>query len=163
MARMARTSHHTWLDGAISSVAEARRRIAGAIAAWRERARIRGEFDQLAACGQLDRTLADIGLMPCHVAVVIKNGQSGRRSLHQMLERLGIPPEPLPPGVNMRAIQWRCIRCEARKRCHDWLSSGTSDDGFHAFCPNADDLEQIRIHGTRGTLSRLDQQMALFP
>ena len=154
--------HHTWLDGAISSLAEARRRIAEAVASWRERELTRREFDQLAACGQLDGTLADIGLLPCHVPVVIKNGQSARRSLHRMLERLGIPPEPLPPGTNMREIAWRCTLCEARKSCSDWVSSDTSDNGFHAFRPNADDLEQIRTRQC-GTLGRLDQQMALSP
>jgi uncharacterized protein YjiS (DUF1127 family) len=130
-------------------------RMAAAFAAWRERARTGREIGRLATAGVLDRMLGDVGLPACPDPIVIAHRRSTGRHLDRVLDRLASDFEPVPLGLAMREVEWRCLSCAARGRCGDWWSSGAADDDVVApFHPPAPE---------HGTLARLDQQIALFP
>ena len=114
------------------------------IAAWRERAQARREFELLAAEDKLGRLLADIGLSPAQVPVVLKNGGSVRRHLEPMLARLGLTPRQASRAVGLRELGWRCMLCRSRDACRTWLARETRADAPPAFCPNAADLQKIK-------------------
>jgi uncharacterized protein YjiS (DUF1127 family) len=147
-----------WLDQAISAMAQLPSRIMSTVEEWRERDMIERELGELGAHGELDRVLADVGLARADIPALIKNGPAAARQLGEMMERIGIGAAHRSSLTRMRDIEWLCTICSSRRACRRWLASGASDDGFHAFCPNADMFEQAR-HGRKhgGVLAELIQ------
>ena len=120
-------------------------RIASSVADWQERDMLQRELAELGAHGELDRILSDAHLSRSDLPVLLKNGPAARRQLSDMFEHLEIADGHRQPTALMREICWRCMRCETRKRCRQWLASGKSDDGFREFCPNAEEFCSLRL------------------
>ena len=121
-----------------------RQTIADLVAGHRERRQLRRELAQLAALGQLDPVLADLGLARSQVEPLLA-GCGDHELFDRMLERLGIDPATLPVE-EVREMRWACTRCDDTRSCRHWLVDG-DDGGFHRFCPNADALERAAAAG----------------
>ncbi len=133
MTQTAVPSPPQWIARAISGIAELPSRIVTAIEDWRERDILQREFAELGARGELDRVLEDAGMSRCDISILLKNGFVVRRQLGHMFERLGVNLDRRLPTVTMREIHWRCMRCDSRRRCQEWLTSGMSDNAFRGF------------------------------
>lgn len=109
------------------------------ISVTRKRRQLQRELGQLAAMGDLDAVLADIGLVRSQIEPLIAGcGQSGEE-LDRMLARLGIDPATLPVE-SQRDMAWTCMNCADKGHCHEWLADRVATD-YHAFCPNAPTLD----------------------
>jgi uncharacterized protein YjiS (DUF1127 family) len=145
-----------WLDQTISAIARLPSQIISTVEEWRERDMLQRELAELGKHGELDRVLADTGLARADIPTLIRNGPAAARQLDEMMERIGIDLAQCRGLSWMRTIEWQCVACSSRNECRRWLESGASDDGFHAFCPNAKLFEQARCGGKcRGILAEL--------
>ena len=102
---------------------------------WRERRRWLAELRQVAACGRLDETLADIGLDRARLAVLANGPVDAGRQLEPMAVAAGADLAAIPPAV-LRDAEWTCTVCESRSACAHWLRSGEWK-GEDMRCPNA--------------------------
>jgi hypothetical protein len=100
---------------------------------------LRRELAQLAAMGSLDAVLADVGIVRSQVEPLIAKSASSKELLDQMLERLGIDAARLPID-GLRDMTWTCTTCPDKRMCREWLA-GAEETDFHAFCPNAAELD----------------------
>ena len=105
----------------------------------RKRRQLKRELAQLAAMGELDAVLADVGLVRSQVNPLIAGSADPNDRLDKMLNRLGIDVARLPIE-SLRDMAWTCINCSGKRRCRQWLSDGKGPD-FHSFCPNAAGLD----------------------
>jgi hypothetical protein len=105
----------------------------------RKRRQLKRELAQLAAMGQLDGVLADVGLVRSQVQSLIAGSADPNDRLDKMLDRLGIDAARLPIE-SLRDMAWSCMNCRAKRHCRQWLSDNKGPD-FHSFCPNAAELD----------------------
>jgi uncharacterized protein YjiS (DUF1127 family) len=105
----------------------------------RKRRRLQLELAQLAAMGSLDAVLADVGLVRSQIEPLIAGCAGSRELLDQMLARLGIDAARLPVE-DLRNMTWTCTTCPDKRKCGEWLADIAETD-FHAFCPNAEQLD----------------------
>lgn len=105
----------------------------------RKRRQLKRELAQLAAMGQLDAVLADVGLVRSQVEPLIAGSADRNDRLDKMLDRLGIDAARLPVE-SLRDMAWTCMNCRGKRRCRQWLSDSKGPD-FHSFCPNAAELD----------------------
>jgi hypothetical protein len=105
----------------------------------RKRRQLKRELAQLAAMGELDAVLADVGLVRSQVGPLIAGSADRHDRLDKMLDRLGIDVARLPVE-SLRDMAWTCMNCRGKRRCRRWLSDSTGPD-FHSFCPNAVELD----------------------
>ena len=108
----------------------------------RKRRRLQLELAQLEALGSLDAVLADAGLVRSQIEPLIAGCTGSRELLDQMLARLGIDPAELPVE-DLRDMTWTCTTCPDKRRCREWLAD-IEQTGFHAFCPNAEQLDHAQ-------------------
>jgi hypothetical protein len=106
---------------------------------WRKRRQLRLEVAQLAAMGSLDAVLADVGLVRSQIEPLVEGCACSRELLDQMLARLGIDAARLSVQ-ELRDMTWSCITCPDKRKCREWLADAQGTD-FHAFCPNAAQLD----------------------
>jgi uncharacterized protein YjiS (DUF1127 family) len=118
-------------------------RLEAAAVAARDRNALRTELADLAALGELDRTLADVGLTRAQLDSVIESHPSACRLLTGMLDRLGLDPARIDAVEPMREVAWRCTICAEKQRCGEWLAADRST-GWQAFCPNVEVFEAAR-------------------
>jgi hypothetical protein len=114
----------------------------------RKRRRLQLELAQLEAMGSLDEVLADVGLVRSQVEPLIAGCTGSRELLDQMLAKLGIDAAQLP-AENLRDMTWTCTTCPDKRQCRKWLAdiAETATD-FHAFCPNAPQLDHALAAAT---------------
>ena len=105
----------------------------------RKRRQLKRELAQLAATGELDAVLADVGLVRSQVEALIAGSADRNDRLDKMLDRLGIDVARLPIECQ-RDMAWTCMNCRSKRRCRQWLSDNKGPD-FHSFCPNAAGLD----------------------
>ena len=105
----------------------------------RQRRQLRSELAQLEAMGSLDAVLADAGLVRSQITPLVEGCTGSRELLDRMLGRLGIDAARLPVE-SLRDMTWACTTCPDKRKCREWLS-GPGGLEFHAFCPNAAELE----------------------
>ena len=111
----------------------------------RKRKQLQLELAQLAAMGSLDAVLADIGLVRSQVEPLIAGCPDSRELLDQMLVRLGIDAAQLSVE-DLRDMTWTCTTCPDKRLCRHWLSDAEQTD-FHAFCPNAAQIDHaLTVH-----------------
>jgi uncharacterized protein YjiS (DUF1127 family) len=125
------------LSDAVRAIATIPGRLAQAVEGWREHRAIDCELAELAAQGNLDRVLDDVGLTRSDIPSLLKGHPGAARQLAEMLERLGIAPRDIAANHDMREVELRCIGCASWRRCRKWLRSGAADDRWQGFCPNA--------------------------
>jgi hypothetical protein len=129
---------------AFASIAQFPDWILLAIEGWRERSRLRRELDNLQQRGDLERTLADSGISLSDVPRLMKAHPGSARQLGEMMQRLGIDRAALPRATALRDMEWQCSDCADWRKCRTWLASGDAPGGHHAFCPNAEALDELR-------------------
>lgn len=115
------------------------------------RRRLAREFAELNT-PDLDRVLAEIGCTRADLSVIIANAPRANLLLGMMLERLGLEYCFAVAGAEMkREIERRCAACIVQDRCRRWLRREWQDEEYRNFCPNAANLELLRlVHtGTR--------------
>lgn len=105
----------------------------------RKRRQLKRELAQLAAMGELDAVLADVGLVRSQVQPLIAGSADPNDRLDKMLDRLGIDAARLPIET-LREMAWTCLNCRGKRHCRQWLSDNKGPD-FHSFCPNAAELD----------------------
>lgn len=119
-----------------------------AVEGWHERHALARDLAKLRLQGELDRTLADNGISGSEVMRLMRAHPGAARQFAEMTERVGVDRRRLPAtpavGATLRDMEWRCGECRSWRRCRDWLGSGLRNDGYRAFCPNADALEELR-------------------
>jgi hypothetical protein len=109
----------------------------------RKRRQLKRELAQLAAMGELDAVLADVGLVRSQVEPLIAGSADQNDRLDKMLSRLGIDAARLPIE-SLRDMAWTCMNCRGKRRCRRWLSDNRGPD-FHSFCPNAAELDDALL------------------
>jgi hypothetical protein len=105
----------------------------------RKRRQLKRELAQLAAMGELDALLTDVGLVRSQVQPLIAGSAAANERLDKMIDRLGIDVARLPIE-SLRDMAWTCMNCRAKRHCRQWLSDNKVPD-FHSFCPNAAELD----------------------
>jgi uncharacterized protein YjiS (DUF1127 family) len=105
----------------------------------RKRMQLRRELEQLEALGSLDAVLADAGIVRSQIEPLITGCAGSRDLLDKMLARLGIDAAQLPVE-SLRDMTWTCTTCPDKRKCRKWLA-GIEEADFHAFCPNAEQLD----------------------
>jgi len=113
--------------------------ISGFVKGGRKRRQLKRELAQLAAVGELDAVLADVGLVRSQVAPLIARSADPNDRLDKMLRRLGLGVTRLPIE-SLRDMAWTCMNCRGKRHCRQWLSDSKGPD-FHSFCPNAAELD----------------------
>lgn len=116
-------------------------RLQHAAAAARERNLLRTELADLAARGELDRALTEVGLTRAQLPILVKNFPDACHLLARMMGRLGIDAETVERVGSMHEVVWRCTACAARRRCAAWLDH-PDDKGWRSFCPNVETFEE---------------------
>lgn len=116
-------------------------RLQHAAAAARERNLLRTELADLAARGELDRALAEIGLTRAQLPTLVRNYPDACHLLTRMMDRLGVDVETIERAGSMHDVVWRCTACAARRRCAAWLDD-PDDGGWRTFCPNFETFAQ---------------------
>jgi hypothetical protein len=151
MAEFSPANARGWTRRAFASLAQWPDWLRLAVEGWRERSRLRREFDGLRQQGELDRTLIDSGIAPSDVYRLMRSYPHTREQMAQMMQRLGIERAALPrsPTVleELRAMEWRCGECADWRKCRTWLDAGDAPGSYRAFCPNAETLDQLRTSG----------------
>lgn len=109
------------------------------VAGVRKRRQLQRELEQLAAMGSLDAVLADVGLARSQIEPLVAGCNGSRELLDRMLVRLDIDPARLPVE-GLRDMTWTCTTCPDKRLCRQWLADKEQTD-FHAFCPNAAQLD----------------------
>lgn len=127
----------------MTTLQDLRRTISHFVDDRRKRRQLEREFEQLAAMGSLDAVLADIGLAHSQIEPLIAEGARSRELLDQMLVRLGIDAAQLPVE-SLRDMTWTCTTCPDKRYCRRWMADTEGTD-FHAFCPNAAQLDSALI------------------
>ena len=107
----------------------------------RKRRQLRLELAQLAAMGDLDAVLADVGLARSQVEPLIEGCAGSRELLDRMLARLGIDAAQLTIE-DLRDMTWTCTTCPDKRKCREWLAEAEETADFHSFCPNAGHLDE---------------------
>ena len=107
----------------------------------RKRRQLRLELAQLAAMGDLDAVLADVGLARSQIEPLIEGCAGSRELLDRMLERLGIDAAQLTIE-DLRDMTWTCTTCPDKRKCREWLAEAEETGDFHSFCPNAAHLDE---------------------
>lgn len=123
----------------MTTLQDLRRSISHFVDASRKRRQLRLELAQLAAMGDLDAVLADVGLARSQIEPLIEGCADSRELLDQMLVRLGIDAAQLPVE-QVRDMTWACTICPDKRKCRQWLADAGEMD-FHSFCPNAAQLD----------------------
>jgi hypothetical protein len=148
MAELSQSGTRQWVRATLASLGEGPGRVMLAIEGWRERSRLRREFDYLRRQGDLDRTLLDSGIAPSDVSRLMRAHPRTRQQLTEMMERLGINRAALPRTVavaeTLRAVEWQCGECADWRTCRAWLASRDASATYRAFCPNAEALDALR-------------------
>jgi hypothetical protein len=149
---MAQTSEATarrWAEKALAACERLPDRILAAVEGWRERFLLAQELAELSRRGELERTLVDSGIAPCEVARLLHAHPGSPRQLARMMQRLGIDRARLPCAAleSVREMEWRCGDCTEWRHCREWLASAAPAESHHAFCPNAEALDRLRVAG----------------
>lgn len=120
----------------------------------RKRRHLERELAQLAAMGELDAVLADVGLVRSQAEPLIAGSADTNYRLDKMLDRLGIDVARLPIE-SLRDMVWTCMNCGGKRHCRQWLSDSKGPD-FHSFCSNAAELDDalLRQHPERASSAR---------
>jgi uncharacterized protein YjiS (DUF1127 family) len=108
---------------------------------WRERDALRRELGQLEASGELDLTLADIGLSRGQVAALMASDPRSAELLPRMMRRFRVDPDQKQAIAALRDIEWTCTLCRAQRQCRKWLDGKAP--GYPSFCPNAPTLLRL--------------------
>jgi hypothetical protein len=124
-------------------------RLQSAALAARERNALRTELADLAAKGELDRTLADAGLTRAQVPALVRNHPNACHLLARMMDQLGIDAESVDEADSMHDAAWRCTTCTEKRVCAQWLAQPRNET-WRAFCPNADTFDAARRLATAG-------------
>lgn len=106
----------------------------------RKRRQLRLELAQLAAMGDLDAVLTDVGLARSQIEPLIEGCAGSRELLDRMLARLGIDAAQLTIE-GLRDMTWTCTTCSDKRKCREWLAEAEEMGDFHSFCPNAAQLD----------------------
>jgi uncharacterized protein YjiS (DUF1127 family) len=110
-----------------------------AIEAQRRRCALERELDSLD-----DRAIADIGITREQIPAIAAAWPDAPQLLRQMMERLGVAPEPLLGDPSLRReLAWNCVACPNRSQCRRWLKSAKPADGYRSFCSNAAGLDRL--------------------
>ena len=123
----------------MTALQDLQQRISRFVKSGRKRRQLKRELAQLAAMGELDAVLADVGLVRSQVEPLIAGSSDTNDRLDKMLDRLGIDVARLPIE-SLRDMAWTCINCRGKRHCRQWLSDSKGPD-FHSFCPNAAELD----------------------
>jgi hypothetical protein len=107
--------HRNLLDDLTRAVGNLASQLLLAAEGWREGGQAEGEPGAPATTGELSRA-------PPHLA--------------EMLRSHGIDPDRVRINREFLAIERRCIRCDRRRRCRDWLASPEPERGLAGFCPS---------------------------
>jgi hypothetical protein len=113
--------------------------------AWYEREMLRNATESL---------LIDGPARP-EISTLAQANPSAGELRRRMLATLGLDHAAAArawPGI-MRAVGRVCVTCNEPGRCRRWLDSGAADDGFRDFCPNARQLDGLKILQARRTRS----------
>jgi uncharacterized protein YjiS (DUF1127 family) len=102
---------------------------------WRERAALRRELRQLEQSGELDATLADIGLSRGQLETLLASDPAAADLLPRMMRRFRFGPGKAGIIPFLRDMEWTCTACRAQRQCRKWLDRATP--GYPSFCPNA--------------------------
>ncbi|HEY7611193.1 MAG TPA: DUF6455 family protein [Alphaproteobacteria bacterium] len=125
---------------------QVKRRFATARSDARLRAELKYELRCLDEAGELDGSLANLGLSRAAIPVLLRQYPGSVRRYAAMARHLGVAAER-PPSLRagLAALfgpRRRCLFCTESRRCERWLATGARD-GYRAFCPNADAFERI--------------------
>ncbi len=123
----------------MTTLQDFRRTVSQFVEAKRKRWQLEHELGQLEAMGALDSVLADAGLVRSQISPLIAGCAGSRELLERMLAKLGIDAAQLPIE-SLRDMTWTCTTCPDKRQCRKWLADAQEGD-FHAFCPNAEQLD----------------------
>ncbi|MGD9880042.1 MAG: DUF6455 family protein [Reyranella sp.] len=123
----------------MTTLQELQQTISRFVKGGRKRRQLKRELAQLAAMGELDAVLADVGLVRSQVQPLIAGSADPNERLDKMLDRLGIDVARLPVE-SLRDMAWACMNCRTKRHCRQWLSDNKGPD-FHSFCPNAAEFD----------------------
>lgn len=118
-------------------------RALAAVHAMRDRHRLRRELETLDLEGDLDRVLADAQMTRGDVESMLANYPESVQRLDAVVARVGVAEALHRDPVVERDMRRVCSICREQGRCTHWLGSG-APEGYQAFCPNADQIEELR-------------------
>lgn len=118
-------------------------RALGALHAMRERHRLRRELETLDREGDLDRVLADAQMTRGDIEPMLADYPASTHRLDAVAAWLGISEQLHRDPAAERDMRRVCSVCREQGRCTHWLAVG-APEGYQAFCPNADQLEELR-------------------
>ena len=151
MGEFSSTTSRGWMHKAFASLGRWPGWIRLEVEGWRERYRLRREFDSLEQQGELGRTLLDSGIAPSDVPRLMHAHPRTAEQLAEMIKRLGIDRLALgrkPAAAEaLRAMEWRCGECADWRKCRTWLDGGDTGESYREFCPNAEALDELRTAG----------------
>jgi hypothetical protein len=121
----------------------------GAVRNWlddgRYRERHRRLIDEFEDAGVLDEMLGGTGATRKDLGWLGLSPLAATQLMDRMMRRLAIrPPAAVEEPFWQLDAQWQCLGCENWRRCRRWLESGRQDDGYRAFCRNADRFDRRR-------------------
>ncbi len=148
VADLSQSNARAWVRKAFASLAQLSGRVPLALDGWRERSKLRHEFDGLRQHGELERVLTDSGIAASDVSRLMRAHPRTPQQLAAMMQRLGIDRAKLPHDTAvaevLRAMEWQCGECADWRHCRAWLASPDAAESHHAFCPNAEALDRLR-------------------
>lgn len=121
------------------------------LATSRDDARLRADLDHELRCleqaGELDGSLANLGLARPAIPALLQRYPGSARRYAAMTRRVGIGAERASSArTGFTALfgpRRRCLFCSESRRCERWLASGARE-GYRAFCPNADVFDRMK-------------------
>jgi uncharacterized protein YjiS (DUF1127 family) len=137
-----------WRGGFVAALAAAVHRAAEAFDDCRQRHMLRLELAEMAAGGDFDRMLADVGISRSQIPVLLSAHPGAARRLGGAMRRIGIDPARIRAGWTLSDIEWTCTTCRSQRSCRKWLTSGARED-YRAFCPNAASFDRLRAEQRR--------------
>ena len=117
-----------------------------AVINWLKQAReTMASYDEIAHLSQteLKEIADDCGLSIEQFTTIARKGPHAADELDQMLAALGLQKAVIDRSLQ-RDMTIACAECEHKKECRKSLDRGDAANDFHAFCANAERLEQLR-------------------
>lgn len=147
------SSRGTWLSRAAVAASRFSSRILLAVEGVHERSVLEHELVRLDAQGDLERVLSDAGMSRSEMSRLINGHPGASGQLAEMMGRVGADRTDLHATAAarsaLRAVERECTSCDSWRECRGWLASHATDNGYRAFCPNAETLEEMREQQAR--------------
>jgi len=117
--------------------------VSGLFARARRKYQSRRELDALTTADR-STIAADLGITESQLRQLAAQ-DNGPPQLHKMMEALKIPLAEMSSDPRLqRDMETVCSICNQKRKCRRALQNGHATAQFHAFCPNASNLDWLQ-------------------